>query len=70
MLETRLNRTSRLDSSSFATALAIAASAGGGIYRSADGGTSFRALEKQEPSMRDLMKGSLASAELRSLAQA
>ena len=38
-------------------------------WRSSDGGKSFRALEKKEPSMRELMKGNLASAQFRSLAQ-
>ncbi len=37
-------------------------------WRSSDGGRSFRALEKKEPSMRDLLKGNLASAQFRSLA--
>ncbi|MDQ1347208.1 MAG: hypothetical protein QG573_577, partial [Acidobacteriota bacterium] len=38
-------------------------------WRSNDGGRSFRGLEKKEPSMREMMKGSLASAQFRSLAQ-
>ena len=38
-------------------------------WRSSDGGRSFRALEKKEPSMREMMKGNLASAQFRSLAQ-
>lgn len=42
---------------------------GSSAWRSSDGGRSFRALEKKEPSMRDLMKGNLASAQFRSLAQ-
>ncbi|MBP9146858.1 MAG: hypothetical protein KBI44_20475 [Thermoanaerobaculia bacterium] len=42
---------------------------GSSAWRSSDGGRSFRALEKKEPSMRDLMKGQLASAQFRSLAQ-
>ena len=42
---------------------------GSSAWRSSDGGRSFRALEKKEPSMRDLMKGNLNSAQFRSLAQ-
>ena len=52
-----------------ATPEAIWAFDGASAWRSSDGGKSFRALEKKEPSMRDLMKGNLASAEFRSLAQ-
>ena len=48
---------------------AIWAFDGSSAWRSSDGGKSFRALEKKEPSMRDLMKGNLSSAEFRSLAQ-
>lgn len=48
---------------------AIWAFDGASAWRSSDGGKSFRALEKKEPSMRDLMKGNLGSAEFRSLAQ-
>lgn len=38
-------------------------------WRSSDGGRSFRVLEKKELSTRDLIKGNLASAQFRSLAQ-
>lgn len=48
---------------------AIWAFDGASAWRSSDGGKSFRAFEKKEPSMRDLMKGNLSSAEFRSLAQ-
>ncbi len=48
---------------------AIWAFDGSTAWRSGDGGKSFRALERKEPSMRDLMKGNLASAQFRSLAQ-
>lgn len=42
---------------------------GGTVWHSADGGKSFAALERQEPSMRELMKGSVENPEFRSLAQ-
>ncbi len=42
---------------------------GSSAWRSSDAGRSFRALEKKEPSMREMMKGNLASAQFRSLAQ-
>jgi photosystem II stability/assembly factor-like uncharacterized protein len=42
---------------------------GSSAWRSSDGGRSFRALEKKEPSMRELMKGNVGSAQFRSLAQ-
>lgn len=42
---------------------------GGQVWRSGDGGKAFAALEKKEPSMRDLMKGNVESAEFRSLVQ-
>ena len=52
-----------------ASPAAIWAFDGSSAWRSSDGGKSFRALEKKEPSMREMMKGNLASAEFRSLAQ-
>jgi photosystem II stability/assembly factor-like uncharacterized protein len=42
---------------------------GGSAWRSADGGKTFAALERKEPSMRDLMKGNIESPEFKSLLQ-
>ena len=42
---------------------------GGQAWRSADGGKSFTALERKEPSMREMMKGIPESPEFRSLVQ-
>lgn len=39
------------------------------IWQSVDGGRRFRALERKEPSLRELMKASISSAEFLSLAQ-
>ena len=38
-------------------------------WRSADGGARWTALEQKEPSMREMLKGSLETAQFRSLAQ-
>lgn len=51
------------------SAQALWAFDGGTVWRSADGGKAFAALERKEPSMRELMKGNLESAEYRSLLQ-
>jgi photosystem II stability/assembly factor-like uncharacterized protein len=42
---------------------------GSSAWRSSDGGTGWRALERREPSMREMLKGSLESEQFRSLAQ-